>query len=128
MFETESRMSRTKIMAFFLYGCTHFISVHCEFVKKKYHNFCSYHLFELISNSIVIFNILLSILKQKFIIYEGKLSINICISNKTANGRYKSNLGRWIVQFLYVVQMVQWFRYLPSDLDIMGSSLGMMIF
>ena len=27
-------MSRTKIMAFFLYGCTSFISVHSEFVKK----------------------------------------------------------------------------------------------
>ena len=110
-------MSRIKIMTFFLYGC----SVHCKFVKKKCQNFFSYHLFKLISSSIVVFNVFLSILKQKFIIYERKLSINIYISDKTANGRYKSN-------FLYVVQMVQWFRCLPSDLDIMGSSLGMTIF
>ena len=78
-------MCRTKIMAFFLYGCINFISVHSEFIKKISQKFCFYHLFELISSSIVVLNIL-SILKQKFIIYEGNESINICISDKTSNG------------------------------------------
>jgi len=59
-------MMRTKVLTLFLYKFTVNADEIGASVEKKCHNFSSTHPFELILVSNIIFDILLSILKQKY--------------------------------------------------------------
>jgi len=59
-------MIRTKVLTLFLYEFTVNTDAIRASVEKKYHNFSSAHPFELILISNIFFDILLSILKQKY--------------------------------------------------------------